>query len=53
VNLVARIQALTLGGEVLLSDTLRARVASSVRVAPGRVEQVKGLREPVMVYRLL
>jgi adenylate cyclase len=53
VNLVARIQALTLGGEVLLSDTLHARVASAVRVAPGRVEHVKGLREPVMVYRLL
>jgi adenylate cyclase len=53
VNLVARIQALTLGGEVLLSDTLHARVASAVRVTPGRVEHVKGLREPVMVYRLL
>jgi adenylate cyclase len=53
VNLVARIQALTSGGEVLLSDTLLARVAPQVSVAPGRVERVKGVSEPVTVHRLL
>jgi class 3 adenylate cyclase len=53
VNLVARIQTLTAGGEVLLSDTLLARVAPLVSVAPGRVERVKGVSGPVTVHRLL
>jgi sigma-B regulation protein RsbU (phosphoserine phosphatase) len=53
VNLVARIQQLTAGGEVLLSDTLLARVAPLVSVAPGRTERVKGISEPVTVHRLL
>jgi class 3 adenylate cyclase len=53
VNLVARIQSLSAGGEVLVSDTLLGRVASLVSVAPGRTERVKGVSEPVTVYRLL
>jgi adenylate cyclase len=53
VNLVARIQQLGAGGEVLLSDTLLARVAPLVSVAPGRTERVKGVSEPVTVHRLL
>jgi class 3 adenylate cyclase len=53
VNLVARIQALSAGGEVLLSDALVARVAPLVSVAPGRAERVKGVSEPVTVHRLL
>jgi adenylate cyclase len=53
VNLVARIQAITLGGDVLLSDAMRDRVAGIVEVDAGRPERVKGVREPVRVYRLL
>jgi class 3 adenylate cyclase len=53
VNLVARIEGLTVGGEVLLSDALVARVASIISVTPGREERVKGVREPITVYRLL
>ncbi|HEX9819714.1 MAG TPA: adenylate/guanylate cyclase domain-containing protein [Methylomirabilota bacterium] len=53
VNLVSRIQTLAAGAEVLLSDTLLARVALLVSVAPGRVERVKGVSEPVTVHRLL
>jgi sigma-B regulation protein RsbU (phosphoserine phosphatase) len=53
VNLVARIQTLAAGGEVLLSETLLGRVATLVSVAPGRSERVKGATEPVTVYRLL
>jgi sigma-B regulation protein RsbU (phosphoserine phosphatase) len=53
VNLVARIESLSSGGEVLLSGTLVARVAPLVSVAPGRVERVKGVSEPVTVHRLL
>ena len=53
VNLVARIQALTLGGDTLLSDAMRILVEGSVTVDAGRPERFKGAREPVMVYRLL
>jgi sigma-B regulation protein RsbU (phosphoserine phosphatase) len=53
VNRLARIQALTGGGEVLLTDAMRARVASIVDVGPGRIERVKGTREPVTVHRVL
>jgi class 3 adenylate cyclase len=53
VNLVARIQALTLGGEVLLSDAIRNLVASWIEVGPGRLERFKGVRDAVLVYRLL
>ena len=53
VNVTARIQALTVGGEVLMSETLLARVASLVSVAPGRSERVKGASEPITVHRLL
>jgi sigma-B regulation protein RsbU (phosphoserine phosphatase) len=53
VNLTARIQSLTAGGEILLSDALLARVSSIVSVTPGRPERVKGLAEPITVYRLL
>jgi adenylate cyclase len=53
VNLTARIQAVTAGGEVLLSDALLARVSSIVSVTPGRPERVKGQSEPITVYRLL
>jgi len=53
VNMVSRIQTLTAGGEVLLSDDLLSRVSSFVTVTPGRVERVKGAREPVTVHCLL
>jgi adenylate cyclase len=53
VNLTARIQSLTGGGEILLSDALLTRVASMVIVAPGRQERVKGSAEPITVHRLL
>lgn len=53
VNLLARIQALTAGGEVLLTDAVRAKAAAIVDVSPGRSERVKGMREPVTVHRLL
>jgi class 3 adenylate cyclase len=53
VNLTARIQALSGGSEVLLSEDLLARVVSVVNVAPGRAERVKGVSEPIVVHRLL
>lgn len=53
VNLTARIQSVTAGGEVLLSAALLSRVSSIVSVSPGRPERVKGLSEPITVHRLL
>jgi adenylate cyclase len=53
VNLTARIQALTAGGEVLMSEALLARVSSLVSVTPGRQERVKGVSQPITVHRLL
>ena len=53
VNLLARIQSLTAGGEILISDALHARVAGLAEVGGGRVERVKGVSEPVTVYRVL
>jgi sigma-B regulation protein RsbU (phosphoserine phosphatase) len=53
VNLLARIQSLTAGGEVLVSDAIHARVAAIAEVGPGRVERVKGASEPVTVHRVL
>ena len=53
VNLLARIQSLSAGGEILISDALHARVAGLAEVGDGRVERVKGVSEPVTVYRVL
>jgi class 3 adenylate cyclase len=53
VNLTSRIQGLSAGGEVLLSETLLGRVSAMASVAPARIERVKGSTEPVTVYRLL
>jgi class 3 adenylate cyclase len=53
VNLTARIQAITGGGEVLISDGLLTHVSSIVSVTPGRQERVKGFSEPITVHRLV
>jgi class 3 adenylate cyclase len=53
VNLLARIQALTVGGEILLSDALLRRVGAVATAGDGRAERVKGASEPVTVHRLL
>ena len=53
VNVLARIQTLTTGEEILLSEALLAHVASIAIVSPGRVERAKGASEPVTVHGLL
>ena len=53
VNVLARIQALAAAGEILLSDAMLQRVSSIVDVGPSRTEWVKGVSEPITVYRLL
>ena len=53
VNVLARIQARAAAGEILLSDAMLKRVSAIVDVGPSRRELVKGVSEPITVYRLL
>jgi class 3 adenylate cyclase len=53
VNLTARIQALTQGAQVLVSEATLRRTQHMVRVGPPRRVVVKGFAEPVTVYEVL
>jgi adenylate cyclase len=52
VNLAGRIESLTVGPQVLLSEATLERVRDLVRVGPGTQVAVKGVPEPVTVYEL-
>ena len=53
VNLAGRIESLTIGPQVLLSEATLARVRRGVTVGAGIQVAVKGVAEPVVVYELL
>ena len=53
VNLTARIQALAVGGQVLISTGVLARVREIVRVAAAARVMVKGATAPVSVHPVL
>ncbi|HVQ75279.1 MAG TPA: adenylate/guanylate cyclase domain-containing protein, partial [Candidatus Binatia bacterium] len=53
VNLASRMQALAIGGEVLISDAALLRMRPVTRVGPTRYVRVKGIAEPVAVCELL
>ena len=52
VNLAGRIESLTVGPQVLLSEATLDRVRHLVRVGPPSQVAVKGVAEPVTVYEL-
>jgi sigma-B regulation protein RsbU (phosphoserine phosphatase) len=52
VNLTGRIESLTVGPQVLLSEATLERVRHLVTVGPGSQVAVKGVPEPVTVYEL-
>ena len=52
VNLTGRIESLTIGAQILLSDATLARVRHVVTVGAGIQVAVKGVPEPVTVYEL-
>jgi adenylate cyclase len=52
VNLTGRIESLTIGPQVLLSEATLGRVRHVVSVGPGIQVAVKGVPEPVTVYEL-
>jgi adenylate cyclase len=54
-NIAARISGLSAPGEVLVSDTVRslARTSAGVRFEDGGKRRLKGVAEPVRVYRVM
>ncbi len=52
VNVTGRIEALTVGPQVLVSESTLERVRHLVSVGPGTAVAVKGVPEPVVVYEL-
>ncbi|HEV8309401.1 MAG TPA: adenylate/guanylate cyclase domain-containing protein [Methylomirabilota bacterium] len=52
VNLAARVEACTVGGQVLLSPSTYARVRDLAEVAPPMPVEMKGLGEPLLLYEL-
>ncbi len=52
VNLAARVQACTVGGQVLLSPSTHARIREVAEVGPPLPVEVKGIREPLLLYEL-
>ena len=52
VNLAGRIESLTVGPQILLSEATLDRVRHLVSVGPGSQVAVKGVPEPVTVYAL-
>jgi class 3 adenylate cyclase len=52
VNVAARVESCTVGGQVLLSATTYERLQALVEVGPPIPVEVKGVREPLCVYEL-
>ncbi|MGM0594200.1 MAG: adenylate/guanylate cyclase domain-containing protein [Pseudomonadota bacterium] len=50
VNTAARVEALTVGGEVLVSESIYRACGDALEVEPPREVPVKGKREPLRVY---
>jgi class 3 adenylate cyclase len=53
VNLAARVEAYTIGGQVLLSPSTHERVRDLVEVRPPIPVEMKGLAEPLWLYDLV
>jgi len=52
INLAARVEACTVGGQVLLSPFTYERVRDVAEVGPPIPVEVKGIREPLLLYEL-
>jgi adenylate cyclase len=53
VNLTARLQSITLGGQVLISESTRARAGSGLRTAQTQTVHPRGFQGPVVVHELV
>ncbi len=52
VNLAARVEGCTVGGQVLLSPSTYERLREIVEVGPPLPVELKGVREPLLIYEL-
>jgi class 3 adenylate cyclase len=52
INLAARVEACTVGGQVLLSPHTHARIRDHAEVGPPLPVEMKGLRDPLLLYEL-
>jgi class 3 adenylate cyclase len=52
INLAARVEACTVGGQVLLSPYTYDRIRDLAEVGPPIPVEVKGIREPLLLYEL-
>jgi sigma-B regulation protein RsbU (phosphoserine phosphatase) len=52
VNLTARVEACTVGGQILLSPYTYERIRGIAEVGPPLTVELKGLREPLRLYEL-
>lgn len=52
INLAARVEACTVGGQVLLSPFSYERIRAIAEVGPPMPVEVKGIREPLLLYEL-
>ena len=53
VNLTARIESQTAGGEVLISETTRDKLNQAFGIGEQKQVRVKGIKEPVSIYLVL
>jgi adenylate cyclase len=53
VNLTARIESQTAGGEVLISETTRDKLNQAFTLGEQKQVRVKGINEPVSIYQVL
>jgi adenylate cyclase len=53
VNLTARIESQTAGGEVLISETTRDKLNQAFTIGEQKQVRVKGINEPVSIYQVL
>jgi class 3 adenylate cyclase len=53
VNLTARIESQTAGGEVLISETTRDKLNLAFGIGEQKQVRVKGINEPVSIYQVL
>jgi class 3 adenylate cyclase len=53
VNTTARVEALTVGGQILVSESTGEGLSASLKRGPPATTRVKGLTKPLVVYELL
>jgi adenylate cyclase len=52
VNLAARIESLTIGGQILISDTTRQQVCDLARIDGQLRVKVKGMDRPIQIFEV-